>query len=199
MAITTALAMYEYANDHRYAFGFTKKMALKHFAIIEKNLEPDEFCELAFIGMNNYRGRRTQNDYTAFAVTNKRIFIAQKKRFTDYQVSIYWYHLNRVYHEDNPLLDVMILDSVSGVFHIGLRKDRCQEIIDQTKAIWESHDQRNQTQIQLKPQPEAAPKAAEEPAPVSNVDQILQYKELLDQGVLTEEEFAAVKKKILGI
>ena len=36
-------------------------------------------------------------------------------------------------------------------------------------------------------------------AELSTVDSIKQYKELLDQGVLTEEEFAEKKKQILGL
>ncbi|WP_218976437.1 SHOCT domain-containing protein [Bacillus cereus] len=36
-------------------------------------------------------------------------------------------------------------------------------------------------------------------ASVSGADEILKYKELLDQGVITEEEFQAKKKQLLGI
>ncbi|PEI77461.1 hypothetical protein CN526_26785 [Bacillus wiedmannii] len=36
-------------------------------------------------------------------------------------------------------------------------------------------------------------------ATVSGADEILKYKELLDQGVITEEEFQAKKKQLLGI
>lgn len=36
-------------------------------------------------------------------------------------------------------------------------------------------------------------------ASVSGADEILKYKELLDQGVITEEEFRAKKKQLLGI
>lgn len=36
-------------------------------------------------------------------------------------------------------------------------------------------------------------------ASVSGADEILKYKELLDQGVITDEEFQAKKKQLLGI
>lgn len=36
-------------------------------------------------------------------------------------------------------------------------------------------------------------------ASVSGADEILKYKELLDQGVISEEEFQAKKKQLLGI
>ncbi|MGX5475990.1 DUF4429 domain-containing protein [Bacillus toyonensis] len=36
-------------------------------------------------------------------------------------------------------------------------------------------------------------------AAISGADEILKYKELLDQGVITEEEFKSKKKQLLGI
>ena len=46
--------------------------------------------------------------------------------------------------------------------------------------------------------PEAAPAAAPA-APVDTVEEIKRFKELLDQGIITEEEFAAKKRQLLGI
>lgn len=45
-------------------------------------------------------------------------------------------------------------------------------------------------------EPEPAPEPAEEK--VDPYEQLRQAKELLDQGILTQEEFDAEKKKILG-
>lgn len=36
-------------------------------------------------------------------------------------------------------------------------------------------------------------------ATISGADEILKYKELLDQGIITDEEFQAKKKQVLGI
>lgn len=36
-------------------------------------------------------------------------------------------------------------------------------------------------------------------APVDAVAEIKKYKELLEQGIITEEEFTAKKKRLLGI
>ena len=35
--------------------------------------------------------------------------------------------------------------------------------------------------------------------PISSADEILKYKNLLDQGIITQEEFDAKKQKIMGI
>jgi hypothetical protein len=48
------------------------------------------------------------------------------------------------------------------------------------------------------PPPEQAPPPAAAPAGDSTIDQLKQLGELKSQGILTEEEFAAQKAKLLG-
>jgi hypothetical protein len=50
-------------------------------------------------------------------------------------------------------------------------------------------------------QPEPTPVAPQEaaPAPVDETAELKKYSDLHDQGVLTDEEFEAKKKQILGI
>ncbi|HET8525532.1 MAG TPA: SHOCT domain-containing protein [Actinomycetota bacterium] len=47
--------------------------------------------------------------------------------------------------------------------------------------------------------PQAAPATAAAPAPPDDMAQIQQLATMKDQGLLTEEEFQAKKKQILGI
>jgi hypothetical protein len=49
------------------------------------------------------------------------------------------------------------------------------------------------------PEPQAAPPPAAAPAPQDDMAQIQQLATMKDQGLLTEEEFQAKKKQILGI
>jgi Short C-terminal domain len=49
------------------------------------------------------------------------------------------------------------------------------------------------------PEPQAAPPPAAAPAPQDDMAQIQQLAAMKDQGLLTEEEFQAKKKQILGI
>jgi hypothetical protein len=48
------------------------------------------------------------------------------------------------------------------------------------------------------PEPQPAPAAAPPPAGASTIDQLKELGELKSQGVLTEEEFAAQKAKLLA-
>lgn len=60
--------------------------------------------------------------------------------------------------------------------------------------------QEEQQYAQQAPPPQAAPAAAAAPAggESSTIDQLKQLGELKEQGILTEEEFAAQKAKLLG-
>jgi hypothetical protein len=49
------------------------------------------------------------------------------------------------------------------------------------------------------PEPQAAPPPAAAPAPQDDMAQIQRLATMKDQGLLTEEEFEAKKKQILGI
>jgi hypothetical protein len=49
------------------------------------------------------------------------------------------------------------------------------------------------------PPPAAAPPAAAAPAPQDEMAELQQLAQMKEHGILTEEEFAAKKKQILGI
>jgi hypothetical protein len=55
-----------------------------------------------------------------------------------------------------------------------------------------------QEAAQMAPEPAAAPPAAPQGGGESTIDQLKELGELKSQGILTEEEFAAQKAKLLG-
>lgn len=75
----TAEQMYEYCLENNFGQGFTKKWGLKHFRVIEKNLLPNEEVLMTFIGLHNYQSMTKHDGNYAYAITNNRILIAQKK------------------------------------------------------------------------------------------------------------------------
>jgi hypothetical protein len=67
---------------------------------------------------------------------------------------------------------------------------------------WDERSQaeayQQQQQAAPPPPPPAAPASAAAPSMEDKVEQLKQLAQLKDQGILTEEEFAAQKAKILG-
>lgn len=69
-----------------------------------------------------------------------------------------------------------------------------QQIADQQQQI----DQLQAQQAPAAPPPAPAPQAAAAPSEDDRVDQLVKLKGLLDAGVLSDEEFATEKARILG-
>ena len=51
----------------------------------------------------------------------------------------------------------------------------------------------------VQPQPQAAVQNAGEQKEKSNIEQIREFKQLLDEGIITQEEFNLKKKQLLGL
>ena len=59
--------------------GQNRKWGEKHFGLIASELQPDEDVLMAFIGLHNYQSMTKHDSNYAYAVTNKRILMGQKK------------------------------------------------------------------------------------------------------------------------
>jgi hypothetical protein len=59
--------------------------------------------------------------------------------------------------------------------------------------------EQQQYQQQAAPPPPPAPAEAAAPAEDDTIEQLKKYKQLHDDGVLTDDEFAAAKQKLLGV
>ena len=75
----TAEEMYEYCVENGYGSGFNRNNSIKHFKVIESALQPDEDILSVFIGLHNYQSMSKHDNNFAYALTNKRIIMGQKK------------------------------------------------------------------------------------------------------------------------
>jgi len=90
-----------------------------------------------------------------------------------------------------PLLGAAVVGGVA--YHAGkVRNQAAQQEADQNAQIADLQAQQQQQQYQQAPPAAAAPAGDEDP-----MAKLTQLKTLLDQGVLTQEEFDAQKTKIL--
>ena len=78
-----------------------------------------------------------------------------------------------------------------------VQRRQAEKYADRDAGIAAQREQAYEEQVQ--PQQPPAPAAAPAPPAAKDpIEQLKQYAELRDQGILTEEEFAAQKAKILG-
>lgn len=181
--MTTAKEMYKFCCDNDFGEGMNKKWGLKHFSIIEQALSEDEDAILCFIGLHNYVSATKHDNNYAYAVTNKRIIMAQQKMIGQNFQSVAIDKVNDITMKTSMMWGIVTIDAITECFNVGVNKSVAKNI---NKAI---HDalysvKNEQKEKQIISQSSAA-------------DEILKYKNLLDIGAITQEEFDEKKKELL--
>lgn len=183
--------------DHMVSNGLgfvmdSKKMALNSCVLFLEQLKPDEEIEYAFIA--TVKPEKMDDIIGAiWGITNQRLLIAKRKIFGDYTQSISLEHINDVSMNNSGLggfgLAKITIDTIreNVIATTNIRYGETvysglQKIIEQKKlAFTEAH----------KPNTRTIEK--------SSAEQIMEFKQLLDLGIITQEEFDAKKKQLLGL
>lgn len=177
----TAEEMYNYCLDQKLGSGFNVKNSLKHFEVIASNLRPDEDVLFVFIGLHNYVSMSKHDNNFAYAITNKRIMMGQKKIVGQAFQSVALDQVNDISFKRGMALGVITIDTIKETFNVALDKNQASNINDRIHDLL--FDLKSQT---------AASSAA------SGVDDLRKYKSLLDDGIISQEEFDKKKAQILG-
>lgn len=174
----TAKEMYQYSLDNEYGKGFNEKTALQHFQVIENNLLPNEQVKMCFIGILNFVSMTKHEQNAAVAVTDKRIIYGQKLMFNrENGKSIPLDKVSDISRTSNPLFTIITIDALKDKFNIAIGRDFGDKAY---QALIGSLD-------------------SKESAHSDNTDQLRKLKGLLDDGILTQDEFDAKKKQLLGL
>ena len=185
----TAEEMVQYCDDNNTGAGFNAKWRLKHFQIVENQLKDDEDVLVAFIGVKNFVDIAHHEDNWAYAITNKRIIIGQKGLIGEKVDVISLRDLNDISFKKVLALGVLTIDTIKERFNVGLDKNSATSIHELvTNALMDLKEDMHQSS-----QPVQQTKA-DDP-----YEEVKKLKELLDMGIITEEEFDLKKKNILGI
>ena len=153
------------------------------FDLIEENLHPGEEILLSFGAYAGHIGR-IRYKYIALAFTGRRLLAAGELSMPhfgakDNLVSLRLDTFHSVAAAGNSIL----------IRTVGHEAITVGNYARETRVALFEEIQRILERCQ----------GAESPAPPSAAREILAYKELLDQGVLTQEEFDAKKKQLLGL
>jgi len=163
-------------------------MGVKHFKVLQDNLIRGEKVLMTFIGLHNYQSPTKHDNNYAYAITNKRILFGQKSVTGEKFKAVNHEKINDISFEKGMIFGVLTIDTPQEKFKIALDSASASSI---NNAIHEVLDNLKGSNAQERiPQPTANTSIAEE---------ILKFKELLDSGVITEEEFEAKKKQLLGL
>lgn len=185
----TAEEMVQYCDDNNTGAGFNAKWRLKHFQIVENQLKDDEEVLVAFIGIKNYVSPTQHEENWAYAVTNKRIIIGQKGLIGEKVDVISLRDLNDISFKKGMVYGILTIDTIKEEFNVAIIKNIATNVHKLvTNALMDLKEEMHQSS-----QPVQQVKA-DDP-----YEEIKKLKELLDMGIITEEEFDLKKKNILGI
>ncbi|MEK9197113.1 PH domain-containing protein [Ureibacillus sp. FSL E2-3493] len=181
--------MYQYCKDNNFGSGFTDKWGVKHFKVLQDNLLRGEKVLMTFIGLHNYISATKHDSNYAYAITNKRILFGQKSLTGEKFKAVQFDKINDITFQKGLVFGILTIDTPQEKFNVGLDagcatsiNNKIHEVFDNLKS---ASSQGNIPQ-------------ATNPS-ISAADEILKFKKLLDAGILTQEEFEAKKKQLLGI
>lgn len=176
----TAEEMYQFCQDTGFFSGSDRQWSVKLFSVLEKHLGPDEEILVCFIGLHN-RTSATKNDgFYAYGLTNQRFVMGQKKMIGDDFKVIPLANMQELRLIKETSLDLLEITSLQGTTKIVLTEEEAPKVLARLKET-----------IQL------VTEESKSEEPLSKAEQLLKMKELLDQGILNEEEFAKIKEDIL--
>lgn len=183
--LNAAEAMYQYCIDNNYGQGLSRKWGIKHFMLIEQSLQSDEETLMCFIGLHNYISTTKHNNNFAYAITNKRIIMAQQKMMGQTVQTVLLDNLNDITLSTGPIFGVLTIDTIKEKFNVGVNSPTAQSINNKVHEILLSLQKTKNAPVQMQSS--------------SSADEILKYKNLLDMGAITQEEFEQKKSELLGI
>ena len=184
--LNTAEKMYFYCQENGFGQGMTKNWSIKHFKVIEDSLQNDENVLMCFIGLHNYRNNSKHDGNYAYAITNKRIIMAQKKMFGQNLQSVLLKNLNDITASTGFLSGIITIDTMKEEFNVFTNKSVANNICEKAHEVLLLLEDRKES------------KPVEPASRFSDADEIMKYKNLLDSGIITKEEFDKKKKQILG-
>lgn len=77
----TAEEMQRYCRENNTGRGMSKEWDFYHFKVIEEAMDTDEYAVFCFMGLQNVTKLLESNGFYAYALTNKRLVIAQQQGF----------------------------------------------------------------------------------------------------------------------
>ena len=181
----TAEEMYQYCLDNNFGEGMNKKWGVKHFSLIEQALRPDEDVIMCFIGLHNYVSATKHDDNFAYAITSKRIIMAQQKLIGQNFQTVEIDNLNDVTMSTGLIMGIITIDTIKEKFNVAVNRLAATSINNKIHDVLSSLKQNKNTPTIVQSS--------------SSADEILKFKNLLDMGVISQEEFDKKKSELLGV
>lgn len=169
--------MMDFCQEQGYSVGTVKKWITRHFKLVEEQLNGDEYVVFCFVGLHNFVSTTKHDNNYAYALTNKRLIVAQQKVIGNNVQSIVLDNLNNVSKNAGMMYGVLTINTLGASVVVGVDKGAADSINDALNKI--IYDLKNSANTSV---------VLNNSSAVSAVDEIRKYKELLDEGIISQEE-----------
>lgn len=193
----TAKEMYQYCVKNNFDQGWSEETALSHLKVIEQNLQADEEVLMCFVGK-----REIMNGKCAFAITNKHISWGQQSLTSQWHKEILFNTITEIRFSGGLFSSMITFGAIGDTYAAlnpldinshqagvtcSVKNVTAKEIYNRCKSTYEEAKRKlSQSIVNFS-------------SPTSTADEILKYKNLLDMGAITQEEFEQKKKQLLGL
>lgn len=148
---------------------------------MEKQLSPGENVILCFMGLHNYISLTKHDNNFAYAITDRRIIIAQKHMVGEVTQTILLDNINDITYKKGVAFGVITIDSIKERFNVALENTNSDKLYSLIHELI----------FKLK---------NEKSSPASgNYRDLEDLKRLSDKGIITQREFEIKKKQILNL
>lgn len=182
----TADEMLEFMKLHKLGSGVISANEKRHFKVLEKQLKPYEDIDVCFMGLHNFKSMSNHNGYWAYGLTKEKIIMTQNRVIGEHVLVVSLRNINDVFMKTGIVWGILTIDTRDEVFNIAIDKNSIRNIHEMvTDKLFEYTENLRKNVVDgANPTNSAA-------------DELIKWKSLLDQGIITEEEFERKKFEIL--
>jgi hypothetical protein len=181
----TAKEMVKFIDEKGLGKGMNKKWRLKHFTLAADQLTDGEEAKAVFIGLHNYVSTTKHDSYYAYVITDHRFIMAQKKMIGENVKIVNRKNLNDVTKSTGMMWGKLTFDTFKEKFNVAVDKDTINNVYSMINAVLFENPENNTISNQ-------------EVRAKSPVEELKEYKELLDMDIITQEDFDKKKAELLG-
>lgn len=186
--------------------GMDPQLLRRHLTVVADGLEPDERPYATFVAQANYRDARHNDGRFAFVATQRALHSSQRRLFGLRPVTLPWETVTDIALEEGTERSVLTVQAPRDAMRLGLGPDEALAVVEALHAA------RRGTSLSPAPKgsvaepkgagpnPGAAGSGIAATSPLADpYEEVKKAKELLDLGILTQEEFDRKKRQLLGL
>ena len=184
----TAKEMCTYCIENKFDRAGGESL-LPNFEVLERNLTSDEDVVFTFIstGLRDKRGTNVLGGSVVVAFTDKKLIYAQKRAIRgDFVKTVNYDSINDISTKSGLMKGEIIIDSMTEYMNFWVSNDTVEKIRNLALDAMENYkNKKNAPSVTVNQ--------------VSAADELKKFKELLDSGIITQDEFDTKKKQLLGL